>query len=65
MCVFGQYFGVFRYVISSVGEVLEKQYGNKKQKRGDWGLMADTRTVIRLFVFLILLAHLAEPRKYH
>lgn len=24
--------------------------------------MADTRTVIRLFVFLILLAHLAEPR---
>ena len=33
MCVFGQYFGVFRYVISSVGEVLEKQYGNKKQNR--------------------------------
>ena len=31
MRVFGQYFGVFRYVISSVGEVLEKQYGNKKQ----------------------------------
>ena len=35
MRVFGQYFGVFRYVISSVGEVLEKQYGNKKTKR-DW-----------------------------